>query len=105
MCGYLEYISTCLGWKHSIGLLEHENNKFKSDPRQDVRLSLSMLHCPMHVRSLAIGQLQISLINMNQNRPKGLTPKADANSMCIKEYAKAYLLLFYAAYPCSMIVS
>jgi hypothetical protein len=58
-----------------------------------------MLHCPMHVRSLTIGQLHISLINVNQNRTKGLTPKADANSMCIKEYEKANLLLFYAAYP------
>lgn len=98
MCGYLEYISTCMGWKHGIGLPEHENSKFKSDPRQDVGLSLSMLHCLMHVISLAIGQLQISLINVNQNRPKCLTPKADANSMCIKEYEKANLLLFYT-YP------
>lgn len=100
MCEYLEYISTCLGWKHGIGLPEHENSKFKSDPRQDVRLSLSMMHCPMHIRSVAIvGHLQISLINVNQNRPKCLTPKADANSMCIKEYEKANLLLLYA-YPC-----
>ena len=99
MCGYLEYISACMGWKHGIGLPEHENSKFKSDPRQDVGLSLSMLHCLMHVISLAIGQLQISLINVNQNRPKCLTPKADANSMCIKEYEKANLLLFYT-YPC-----
>lgn len=84
MCGHQEYISTHVGWKHGIGLPEHENSKFKSDLRQDVRLSLSMLHCPMHVRSLAIGQLEISLINVNQNRPKGLTPTAEANSMCIK---------------------
>jgi hypothetical protein len=104
MCGHLEYISTCLGWKHGIGLLEHENSKSKSDPRQDVRLSLSMLHCPMHVRSLAIGHLQISLVNVNQNRPKGLTPKADANSMCIKEYEKANLAVILCLSLCSMIV-
>jgi len=60
MRGYLEYISTCLGWKYSIGLPEHENSQFKSDPRQDIRLSLSTLQCLMHVRSPAIGQLQQS---------------------------------------------
>jgi len=54
MCGCLEYISTRLGWKYDTGLPEHENSQFKSDPRQDVRLSLSMLQCPIHVRSPAI---------------------------------------------------